>query len=540
MSVKENRDVVAKIITALNETQAYQESVIRDEVNDWLDDHPEATTTVEDGVVSYAKLDSSLQESVDKIDVIASEINPLNPLQIDGVVIADGTDLMEIAEVTLGGYYSKSAQDTVKWNDSDSYNAAKIKAKPGTYTANANIRFTICVDSSDNILYYSSSNITTFAAPSDTAYIYVSVSTALWSSFKIGYGPLTPSATKYEWSKLQETLAKQIDGRIYGAGFAKATGNLGNGDILMVPRTNCKKNNIYSFFCDITTLDKIRIGHGGGTYDTSYIDIDSTKVTTHNFVPSDATEEYTHGLTISGYLHVLITVKVGKADIELFSGGERYIITNADWTGDANGNTYVSSDGSTLTNCVLVWSSNDYKKPVWIYGDSYLGMLSDERWVYYLMQHGYGDNVMLNAYPGEDSGGAWVAISNGVTNYGKPKFVIWCMGMNDGSDTDINTPSSTWMTGINRMLSVCETYEITPILATIPTVPTINHEGKNKYVRESGYRYIDFAKAVGAQSDGTWYADMLSSDNVHPTEEGAQALFYQALMDAPEITFSNP
>lgn len=60
MGVKENRDVVSKIIAALNETQAYQESVIRDEVDDWLVDHPEATTTVTDGSVTLAKLASDI------------------------------------------------------------------------------------------------------------------------------------------------------------------------------------------------------------------------------------------------------------------------------------------------------------------------------------------------------------------------------------------------------------------------------------------------------------------------------------------------
>ena len=43
-------------------------------VSDWLDEHPEATTTVEDGAISYAKLDSSLQ-SVASSAVAASISN---------------------------------------------------------------------------------------------------------------------------------------------------------------------------------------------------------------------------------------------------------------------------------------------------------------------------------------------------------------------------------------------------------------------------------------------------------------------------------
>ena len=40
---------------------------ITDAINAWLDDHPEATTTVQDGSITYAKLYSALQAEIDKI-----------------------------------------------------------------------------------------------------------------------------------------------------------------------------------------------------------------------------------------------------------------------------------------------------------------------------------------------------------------------------------------------------------------------------------------------------------------------------------------
>lgn len=47
-------------------------------VDAWLDDHPEATTTVEDGAISYAKLNSSLQGTVDDVADLKSEISNLD------------------------------------------------------------------------------------------------------------------------------------------------------------------------------------------------------------------------------------------------------------------------------------------------------------------------------------------------------------------------------------------------------------------------------------------------------------------------------
>lgn len=55
---------------------------IKAEIDAWLDEHPEATTTVEDGAISYAKLDSSLQGSVDDVADLKTEMQ--TKANIDG------------------------------------------------------------------------------------------------------------------------------------------------------------------------------------------------------------------------------------------------------------------------------------------------------------------------------------------------------------------------------------------------------------------------------------------------------------------------
>lgn len=49
-------------------------SVIEQSVDGWLDDHPEATTTVEDGSITKAKLDNNLQGTVDDVSDLKSAI----------------------------------------------------------------------------------------------------------------------------------------------------------------------------------------------------------------------------------------------------------------------------------------------------------------------------------------------------------------------------------------------------------------------------------------------------------------------------------
>lgn len=51
--------------TAAETVAAISEDVIRSEIDEWLDEHPEATTTVQDGTVTDAKLSPSLSAKVD-------------------------------------------------------------------------------------------------------------------------------------------------------------------------------------------------------------------------------------------------------------------------------------------------------------------------------------------------------------------------------------------------------------------------------------------------------------------------------------------
>ena len=107
--------------------------------------------------------------------------------------------------------------------------------------------------------------------------------------------------------------------------------------------------------------------------------------------------------------------------------------------------------------------------------------------------------------------------------------------MNDGSDTDINTPSTAWATNRDKLIALSHEYGFEIVFVTIPTVPNINHEAKNKWIRESGYRYIDVAEALNADGSGAWTDGMLSTDKVHPTALGAEAIYKKIAADFKEF-----
>lgn len=70
---------------------AVSPSAIEGAVSDWLDDHPEATTTVADGAVSYAKLDSTLKGKADAVATLSDEIAAIKTaFAAMGLVIYNG------------------------------------------------------------------------------------------------------------------------------------------------------------------------------------------------------------------------------------------------------------------------------------------------------------------------------------------------------------------------------------------------------------------------------------------------------------------
>lgn len=63
---------------ALAKKNLVNPSVIEEKVNDWLDDHPEKTTTVQDGAISYSKLDSSLKEKADDVGILKNALQAMS------------------------------------------------------------------------------------------------------------------------------------------------------------------------------------------------------------------------------------------------------------------------------------------------------------------------------------------------------------------------------------------------------------------------------------------------------------------------------
>lgn len=108
------------------------------------------------------------------------------------------------------------------------------------------------------------------------------------------------------------------------------------------------------------------------------------------------------------------------------------------------------------------------------------------------------------------------------------------MGMNDAdTDTEVN---ANWNLYFNKLKAICEEKNIEIILTTIPNVPARNHTFKNAIIRNSGLRYVDVCKTVGAETNSSWYNGLLSGDKVHPSQPGQFVIASEMIANVPEIS----
>lgn len=402
---------------------------------------------------------------------------------------------------------------------------------------------------------YSFTNCRTAAVVSDLQYTAVgtllanttSIDSTGGSYILFSFNPTTYPVDAYSITKPVPQYAIPADWTFDDGAkqrYQIKSGSIANGGALSLSgKTAVKYGQRIAFKGFITTFSEITLAYYN--YNNSAISnsivVDGTSMIV--YVGSSAVDTFTHGLTIANDISLIVDYLDTGVEITLESNGAKYKAQTT-WERLTSGvvSVAVKSNGTVCTSAMLIMAIERAEKPIWYFGDSYISYTNPARWPYYLIQYKFDSNTLLNGYAGGTSAADMMAFE-ALLNYGTPKFAVFATGMNDNASTGGDTASDAapaWVSARDNFLAICDANEITPIFCTVPTVPSVNNQKKNEWIRSSGYRYIDFAKAVGANADGEWYGngtanDMLSSDKVHPTVRGAIALFTQAITDFPEF-----
>jgi lysophospholipase L1-like esterase len=428
--------------------------------------------------------------------------------------------------------------------------SAKIPVEVGkTYTfwalnngavISANARFLCAYDEEENAITDAGSNsaVSNYTVPDGIATIVISFEQNRRNLFMVVDGTEQPSDLlpyrEEHYIATAPFIYKAFGELSRGNEFIKlSVGSVSaNQEKILATHIDNKKNCAYSFFGRFSSFSSVEIGHGKTETGACYMIINGTNVTTYS--PSGSVySQQAHGLTIRDFISVSIKVadtKTARATVNIITNGGNASLSNIIFFG-CNGRIYFKC-GQTTTGCNFTYNIMDLRKDVFVFGDSYTSLASDARWPEYAITNN-DNNMLLSGFAGANSAEEYQSFEN-LIQMKKPKYLCWFLGMND---PDLSgSIDSSWVATVYQVLSACNANGITPILATIPNTPTQRNIEKNNWVKASGYRYVDFASAVGAsEANSSWYTGMLSSDNVHPTAEGAKALWLQMRMDVPEI-----
>lgn len=304
--------------------------------------------------------------------------------------------------------------------------------------------------------------------------------------------------------------------------------SLSSGNKLELNTSNIKSSNIISFRCDLSTLGTIKFGRGvDASWSGMFVSIDSQHITFYARENNLDVRKYSveHGLNISTFINVTLNIyddQSIKLIVNTISGTFTHDST---WVG-RYGKIFVQPLDCTISNVELTYYSNSYDRKLWAFGDSYFDF-----WNQYVYPYDC-KNTMFDSFGGRTSIVAMDSL-NECLKYGKPKQILWCMGMNDPDSS--SAVNANWKIIYDRLVSMCETNDIDLILCTIPSTNTYNHSFKNQIIKNSGLRYVDICNAMGADVSTDWFSGFKSSDDIHPTTLGAKSIASRMMVDVPEM-----
>ncbi len=288
-----------------------------------------------------------------------------------------------------------------------------------------------------------------------------------------------------------------------------------------------KGNGVVSFSGKLTSFDEMSVGFGTSTNSIA-VKVDATNV----YIIKSGSQRgaaIAHGLNISGFINITFENSLAAPKIVLSTINGLFVHTMSPLASLESYGLPVATmgAGTIVTNAILRATSNRFNKPIWVCGDSYTS-LYDERWTKQMIKTIGEDNFLLIGLAGGGSSGIYSDLIKALA-FGTPKFLVWCLGMND--------TYANWLTTFESLKTLCSQNGIELILQTIPipNLSTSNNQVQiNDAIKASGYRYVDAALAMSPNSSYPWY-DGYNDDGVHPTVLGAKVLASRFLSDFPEF-----
>ena len=287
---------------------------------------------------------------------------------------------------------------------------------------------------------------------------------------------------------------------------------------------NIKRGLSLAFRCSFEQFTSATFGKGKGGYRSGYFQITADslfyRINRNGEANDTAIYAAAHGLTISRQLGFSATDNAGNFMGTLSTPGGKFRFSTAS-SNENNGDLFFIGE-QDMQQIDIFASCQQMQHPVWMFGDSYFGF-GENRIIGALLDKGLGD-VYINGLAGQNSENAYRELEKSL-QYGCPKLLVWCLGMNDNY--------TNYTRFVQEVKSLGDQYGFEVVYEIVPSVLDRDKSRFQEYIRSTGYRTFDAYEAVGGTPE--WYEGYQSSDRVHPTPQGAQAIAEQMLKEIPEL-----
>lgn len=240
-------------------------------------------------------------------------------------------------------------------------------------------------------------------------------------------------------------------------------------------------------------------------------------------------ERIPHNLNLKkgGKIRARLEVGIGKGELTI-SSGRKSFSKELDWNG--GGAPFVKNNGTKPFSAELSFTRKNIEEPLWFYSASYFNPAAKNRWPYYMVQEGYA-----HWFADHQSGGSSQQMLRALKNdlkFGTPKVIVWMLMANNKSDKDVVDP--VWMGAVNELVEICKEKNIELVLTIYPQLKGRDHSKKSEWIRNSGYRVIDWYSTISPE--GQWLDPAWSGrDGVHPTAAGAKELWKEVKRELHEL-----
>ena len=493
----------------------------------------EVIVNVNNGAVYEATYEASwnITEELGKRD------KKISDLSVDKISRTPGRNIFTSANATSNKFiqsngtlgsglgYNVTNYLPVKAETDYFYSCAGVSNYPG---GSGYINF---YDSDFNLLSTSSSLSRSFTTPAGCAYIRATIK----SDYNL-YPMINEGTGRKEYNVFSPIGGFPKDGNKF-ASFQNEGEVLGNatftGDGLL---SNKSFFAVFEVYGTTTPLD-FKAGFGKGSSYGAGVRITKTEMITYSGSSDTVAHTYEHGLVLSSRVRVVFSrMDDDWVNITLFDDlGNSFSGRNQN---SHIGDPYITNLTENTYSVKMSQSSRDSDKPIVVCGDSYWSLKDGRRIPNHLFEWGY-NNWELLARSGISGPNILPYLRAFIGSGARPKYIVWAMGMNGGADQN-GAVNQNWLDATQEFLALCLNAGITPILCTIPSVPSEVHDQLNTWVKTSTFRYIDFSAAVSETGSYYWRGwgtdnALLSTDEVHPTAKGATILAERILLDFPEI-----